>query len=578
MMQNVVSNIKALLNPPSSSTTPPRPRDGDLLAFIRPLLLTTESDPTSILDQLEQGLKDSGYHQLDTLPLPLAAALFVLDARTGRNTMSGWSIPPIGAIIAFSKRHYAFQSEPDTPVSAGLDSVQPAESIDNIDTPRLFASLSRHCDKGADEVLSTTWEQHKERLVNETTNLAKRDEIMARILSACLRCDRNYPTSNLGGTIRAIITTSPKPMPTPILNVLLAHRANSDEFTTRRDAEGIDRTDNDQSSAADQPNGPLRQTWTKAKSQGAQVDVRSYMIYMEGLGKLADIEGLQRAWSELLADEHCRQMHQGSYPPVIAFNHMLSCALLVPKTGPPVALELFERAIQSRAEINIITINTILRHHARMADINGMNSLFALAATLNLQPDVVTYTTLVQGLLRAENVDMAKNILSRMLAQGLEPNERMCSLLVADLARSGSQAGLQRAEEMMSEMRRKGMNVTEVTWTSLISGYFRGGWEQDAWAAVDRMKRGGWRLNRVGYNMILKQGQGTWSIKVLEQMISEGVRPNSDTFAIVLMPLVTSKQWNEADRVIEIMRQFGFRAEKGALAKLVKRAELRRSR
>lgn len=577
MSQKLKTRLKELLNPPSSSTSSSKPNDEDLLAFVQPLLASTESgsDAESILDQLEQSLKDSGFDTRNPLPLPLAAALLILDIRTGRDTISGWCLPPLAQVIAYSKTQLAFH--PDALESAKLDALQSIDTVDKVDPSRLFAQVSRYCDKGDDAGLRAVWEQHKNMLLRETTNLTKRDEIMARILSACLRCERNFPSTNLRDTIRDITMSTPKPFPTPILNVLLAHRANSNEFGTgTKDTEGIDETEHDSASA--RPKGTLRQTWTTARFQGAQVDVRSYMIYMEGLGKLGDIEELQKAWEELLADEHCRKSHQGSYPPVIAFNHMLSCALLVPKTGPPVALDLFERAIQYGSEINIVTINTVLRHHARMADIPAMNSLFALAAKMNLKPDVVTYTTLVQGLLRASKVDMAKDILERMLAQGLEPNERLCSLLVADLARSGSQVGLQRAEEMMSEMRRKGMKVTEVTWTSLISGYFRGGWEQDAWAAVDRMKRGGWNLNRVGYNMILKQGKGAWSLKILEQMISEGIKPNSDTFAIVLMPLVTSRQWNEADRVIGIMREFGFRAEKGALAKLVKRAELRRSR
>jgi pentatricopeptide repeat protein len=211
-----------------------------------------------------------------------------------------------------------------------------------------------------------------------------------------------------------------------------------------------------------------------------------------------------------------------------------------------------------------------------MADIKSMTNLFSLASKRGLKPDVVTYTTLVQGLLRANRVDMAKGVLSKMLSEGLEPNERMCSLLVSDLARSGSQAGLQRAEEMMSEMRRKKMSVTQATWTSLISGYFRGGWETDAWSAVERMGRSGISLNRVGYNIILKQGQGRWCLKVFERMVKEGVSPNNDTFVIVLTPLVHKKQWAEADKVIQEMERLGFRAEKGTLSRLVSRVEARR--
>jgi pentatricopeptide repeat protein len=47
------------------------------------------------------------------------------------------------------------------------------------------------------------------------------------------------------------------------------------------------------------------------------------------------------------------------------------------------------------------------------------------AGKLGLKPDIITYTTLVQGLLRAGQIDMAKNTLRTMHESGLEPNERM---------------------------------------------------------------------------------------------------------------------------------------------------------
>lgn len=525
-------------------------------------------DQQITLDDLERGVGESGFRR-NEIPLPIAAALLILDIQTGRNTLSGYNTPAIGKVITYIQTHLS-----GTLHSTQLEDVRLANSVKEIDTARLYAQLSRCTDKGDEAGLKRIWSEYQPRLLGEDRDLAKRDEVWAKILSACLRCERNFTATRLKDTTRDINSSTPIPFPTPILNVLLAHRANfTDSERSTKDEEGIDGWDREGGS----PHvSVLRQTWATAKYQGATMDVRSYMIYMEGLGKAADIEGLQEAWNELVLDKSCQGTHQGSYPPIIAFNHMLSCALLVSKTGPPVALDKFDQAIQNGTEINIVTINTILRHHARMADIPAMNSLFSLASKKGLQPDVVTYTTLVQGLLRAERVDMAKNVLSKMLAQGLEPNERMCSLLVADLARTGSQTGLQRAEEMMSEMRRKGMLITQVTWTSLISGYFKGGWDQDAWAAVDRMKRGGWALNRVGYNMILKQGSGRWSVRMMERMIDEGVLPNSDTFAIVLMPLVTSEQWDEAGRVVNTMREMGFRAEKGALARLVRKVDSRR--
>jgi pentatricopeptide repeat protein len=218
-----------------------------------------------------------------------------------------------------------------------------------------------------------------------------------------------------------------------------------------------------------------------------------------------------------------------------------------------------------------------------------MSALFALAEKFNFKPDVITYTTLVQGLLRAGEMEMAKKALGAMAAQGIEPNERMCSMLIADLAKSGLRSGLTNAEDMLADMRRRKMKVGVVTWTGLISGYFRGGWEDDGWAAVRRMETQGLRLNRVAYNVILRQAgespragsasgpKESLPVKLFKRMIDEGVQPSSDTFVILLTPMVRGKRWNETDWVIKKMEKVGFVPEKAALRTLLRKIRLRRS-
>lgn len=552
---------------------------------MRPLLQQPVTDVQTILETLQNGISDScvGMGKAE-LPLPLASALLVLSVRSGAElpTSSPWALPPLSRVLPYIRTHLSDTLEP-----AELDKLVARDSLEHVSVERLSAKLKVCVDKADEAGIQRVWDDYRDRLGLTTTtttigDLRKREEILARILSAALRCERNRKSATLRSTIADITAAASTPLPTPVLNVLLAHRANADEGDLHANGE----EDAGDGPAADEVQtqkpalAALHRTWHQAKVQGAVRDLRSYMVFMEGLGRSGDIDGLQAAWAELQADEGCRKAndHEASFPPIVTFNHMLSCAFLVGKTGPPVALALFDRALNdSKATpVNIVTINTVLRHHARMADIPSMNALFSLAAKRNLQPDVVTYTTLVQGLLRAGKVEIAKTVLSKMVSQGLEPNERLCSLLVADLARSGSQVGLQRAEEMIAEMRRKGMRVSTVTWTSLVSGYFRGGWDQDAWAALARMERSGERLNRVAYNMIFKQGRGNWIIKMFERMIKDGIHPNSDTFVILLTPLVASKQWDLADQVVAELRRIDLRLDKGALRRLISRVEARR--
>jgi len=267
---------------------------------------------------------------------------------------------------------------------------------------------------------------------------------------------------------------------------------------------------------------------------------------------------------------------------------MISALLLIPRRGAVVALELFKQASSPSSSVpcDLVTINTVLRHQARAADVPAMNSLFALAEKLNLKPDVITYTTLVQGLLRANQLQMAKKTLDTMYSEGKEPTERMCSMLIADLAKNGDRTGLRHAEELMREMKKKGFMPDVVTWTGLLSGYFRGGWEEDGWEAVDRMEKGqGIQLNRVAYHVILRQagegklpaGAAPVTPRLFKRMLDDGITPNSDTYVLMLEPLLRAKRFEEARKVLREMKFRKFQPEKSSLINLVKKARFKRA-
>ncbi|WVQ75953.1 hypothetical protein IAR50_005589 [Cryptococcus sp. DSM 104548] len=383
-----------------------------------------------------------------------------------------------------------------------------------------------------------------------------------------------------------VLSLCPKPLPKVIAYTLLALRVRPDEDTGLRAGHEVFELGTDERRVGEQDAlFNLKSTWRESGER----DLKMYMMYLEGLGRLGDLEGLKETWGELVGDEACKQEYlrdeklrsDSPFPPIHALNQMISACLLIPTDGPAVALDLFAQASRPDSAIpcNLITINTVLRHHAREADIPGMSALFQQAVELGLAPDVVTYTTLVQGLLRARRLDLAKGAMDMMHKQGIVPNQRMCSMLIADLAKPGTKLGLEHAEEMLRLMHQKNMRTNEVTWTALISGYFYGGWDGQAWEAIERMERLGIRLNRVAYNMMLKQlntGEGETADTMMmlwHKMLKQKVNPNSDTYLLLLSALHSASRWAEIDEVLAEMRRRGYRAEKGALARLLEKVD-----
>ncbi|KIR43030.1 hypothetical protein I307_04165 [Cryptococcus deuterogattii 99/473] len=391
-----------------------------------------------------------------------------------------------------------------------------------------------------------------------------------------------------------VLAKCPRPLPRTIAYTLIFLRVRPDDNPGLRAGHEVMSLDMDERrDAGENALENLKATWRETGER----DLKMYLMYIEGLGRLGDLNGLQQAWNELVRDDECRRMYlqeerlssKAPFPPIHALNQMISACLLIPTEGPSLALDLFSQASRPDSAIpcNLITINTVLRHYAREANIEAMSALFSKAGELGLQPDVVTYTTLVQGLLRARRLDLAKGAMDAMQKQGIVPNERMCSMLIADLAKPGTRVGLEHAEEMLKLMHQKNMQTNEVTWTALASGYFRGGWEADGWEALARMNRLGIKMHRVGYNMLLKQAAGSIDsnggdadvetvMKLWRRMLHDGVIPNSDSYLIVLTKMVQMDRKKEIEEIMREMRQRGFRPEKGALVRIVESINRRR--
>ena len=54
----------------------------------------------------------------------------------------------------------------------------------------------------------------------------------------------------------------------------------------------------------------LQSTWQAVTRQGLTRDVKLYMLFIEGLGRLGDVAGLQKTWNELVDDEGCKKLYK----------------------------------------------------------------------------------------------------------------------------------------------------------------------------------------------------------------------------------------------------------------------------
>jgi len=286
-------------------------------------------------------------------------------------------------------------------------------------------------------------------------------------------------------------------------------------------------------------------------------------------------------------------------------NQVLSSAFIIGSHTADMAMALYRISVDPKSPVaaDLYTMNIALRFAAHTANIKLMNEVMAPAASLGLVPDIVTYTTLVQGLLRAGRPELARQTLDAMKSRGMEPNERMAAMLVADLASTGKADGLTRAEDVIRDMRKRGIRTTVPMWTSLIVGYFRGGWEVDAWSAMERMRASGLRLNDIGYNAVLRhvltntpkagpraadtvararrglgrniakdESASSLAMKIFHHMRENNVPPTVDTYAILIGGLLHHNRLADLREVLEDMDARGFTTQNRSVVLMITRA------
>jgi hypothetical protein len=176
-----------------------------------------------------------------------------------------------------------------------------------------------------------------------------RNDVLSRFVYGLtsLRFDEIPPARPhaLERNVQQVLSLIPKPYPRDVIHSLIAHKAKVyedapaleqgnevislsqyDEHVQaveakydlqRRTASAMARRGNhsvdtqiiDESARKDMALTKLKETWQMLLKDGIERDVKVYMLLIEGLGRLGDLEGLQEIWNDLVKDEDCRKLY-----------------------------------------------------------------------------------------------------------------------------------------------------------------------------------------------------------------------------------------------------------------------------
>lgn len=185
------------------------------------------------------------------------------------------------------------------------------------------------------------------------------------------------------------------------------------------------------------------------------------------------------------------------------------------------AFEIHDHMMAAEIAPNVITFNALLtacRNSDADAGDSALKVLNVMHNTPGCDPDVITYSTVIDTLGRNGRFEELKEILTEMKERGIGPNLVTYTSMIAALTRAGD---LDRALQLLDDMDRDGVAPNVYTFSSLINGAGRRGEFGKALEILDMMRGRGILPNRITYTMLLQLAGRGGRRELLERVLSE---------------------------------------------------------
>nr|XP_045086177.1 protein Rf1, mitochondrial-like [Aegilops tauschii subsp. strangulata] len=174
------------------------------------------------------------------------------------------------------------------------------------------------------------------------------------------------------------------------------------------------------------------------------------------------------------------------------------------------------------------------------------------------RPDVVTYSTVIDGLLKEGEVGKAYSLFCEMLRQGVSPDVVTCSSIISGMCKLHA---MDKAEEVLQQMLDTRILPDAATYNSLIHGYYLLGQCEEVDRIFKEMSRNGVQPNVVTYTIqmdyLCKSGRCAEARKIFDSMISLGQKPDVYTYSILLHGYAMEKSFHDMHCLIDLMVENG---------------------
>ncbi|KAL6195337.1 hypothetical protein ACLB2K_030956 [Fragaria x ananassa] len=246
-------------------------------------------------------------------------------------------------------------------------------------------------------------------------------------------------------------------------------------------------------------------------------------------------------------------LQRRSLPSVVRFNQILVQLVKNKHYSPVIAMS--KQMVRCRIRPNQYTLSIIMNCFCHLNQMGFSLSVLGHFFKLGLRPDVVAYSTLINGFVLKNRIQEAAGIFSKMLQGGhCVPNVVTFGTIIKGLCRRGDNNA---AIQLLRKMDERGCEANIVIYSTIIDGLCKDTLVVDAMNLFSEMISRGIAPNVVTYTSLIQGvcdiGQWQEATRLLNEMATINIYPNIVTYNVLVDGLCKDEKVVEANSVVEIM-------------------------
>ncbi|KAI3696559.1 hypothetical protein L6452_28925 [Arctium lappa] len=232
------------------------------------------------------------------------------------------------------------------------------------------------------------------------------------------------------------------------------------------------------------------------------------------------------------------------------------------------ASETFEQMLKEGIIPNTVTLNTMIHMFGNHGQLDEVASLMHKMEHLGCPPDTRTYNILISLHAKHDNIVMATGYFKKMQSASLEPDAVSFRTLLYALS---IRHMVSEAEELVSEMDKRDLEIDEFTQSSLTRMYIEAGMLEKSWFWFKRFHIQG-KMSSDCYSASIDAYGERGHILEAEKVFSccqERRNPSVLEFNVMIKAYGINKKYDEACRLIDSMDEYGVIPDKCSYNSLI---------